>query len=93
MGITHIAFNFSPWGEGCDGVDNNNINRARAHNHVANLESLLSGIWLRDQQIFGVNPKVFSIYRIKRVLCIDKGAGPPRLLGFGDHLQGECGFT
>ena len=86
--ISHVPFDLGSGGQGGDRVDYHYIHRAGTHHHVADLQRLFAGIWLAHQQVVYIDSQLFGIDGIKRVLCIDEGAGAADLLGFGDDLQG-----
>ena len=91
--IAHFAFDFRARNEGCHRVDDENINRAGAHQRIGNFQPLLSCIGLRDQQVLEIDPKLFGIDRIERMLGIDKAADAALLLGLGDRVQSQCCFA
>ena len=68
-------------------VYNHHVYRAGAHNHVADLQSLLARIRLRDQHVVRIYTQGLRIDRIERVLRVDEGTGAACFLGFRDHLQ------
>ena len=55
----------------------------------ADLERLLAGVGLRDQEIVEVDAELAGIGRIERMLGIDEGADAALLLGLGDGVQGQ----
>ena len=87
VAVAHLALELGARHQGSDQIDDQNIDRARADERVGNLERLLAGIGLGDQQIVDIDPELAGIGRIERVLGIDKGAGPAAALRFGDHMQ------
>ncbi|MNM70341.1 hypothetical protein D3C81_819680 [compost metagenome] len=93
MGIPHLAFNFRLRRQGGHRVDDDDVDRVGAHQHVADLQRLFTGIRLGDQQVVDVDAQLGGIDGIQRVLRIDEGTGLAFLLGFRDHLQGKSGFT
>ena len=93
QGIAHFAFKFSLRGQSGHGVDHDQIYRARAHETVHNLQCLLAGIGLGNQQILQIHAQVLRVLNVQCMLGIDEGAGAALLLHLGHHLQGECGFA
>src|ERR1700754_631996 len=64
-----------------------------APQRVGDLERLLAGVGLRDQEVVDVDAELAGIDRIERVLGIDKGADAALLLGFGDAMQRQGGLA
>ena len=93
MGIAHLAFELGPRHQRRHRVDDQHVDRAGAHQRVGDLERLLAGIGLRDQQLVDIDAELAGIGRVERMLGIDEGAGAARLLGLGDHVQGERGLA
>jgi hypothetical protein len=53
--FAHFAFDFSLGRERRDRVDDDHVHGAGAHQHVGDLERLLAGVRLRDQQVVDVD--------------------------------------
>src|SRR5699024_9329174 len=53
--ITHFPFDLSFGNEGGDGVDDDDVQRAGADEHVSDLQGLLPGVGLGDEQRVGVD--------------------------------------
>jgi hypothetical protein len=66
---------------------------ARAHQRVGDLERLLAGIGLGDQQVVDVDAELARIDRIERVLGVDEGADAALLLRFGEAVQRQRGLA
>ena len=58
VGITHLALYLRAGNKGRNGVDNDNIKGARAHESLGYLKSLLAVIRLRDKQSVNVNAEI-----------------------------------
>ena len=86
MRITHIAVNLGLGRQRCHAVYHNQVHGVRAHQCFGNFERLLAVIWLRNQQVFGINPKLFSVAWVQRVLGIDKGGRTALLLDLGNSV-------
>ena len=71
-------------------IDDQNVDRAGAHQRIDDLQRLLAGIRLRNQQVFQIDAKLAGIDRIKRMFGIDKGADAALLLGFGNRYAGPA---
>src|SRR5450759_3562992 len=66
---------------------------AATHQRIRDFESLLAGIWLRNQKILEIDPKLARVDRIERVLGVDEGADAALFLGLGDDMQGQGGLA
>ncbi|MNN27166.1 hypothetical protein D3C81_1406930 [compost metagenome] len=93
MGVTHLALDFRLGHQRRHGVDDDHIDRIGAHQHVGDLQGLLAGVRLRDQQVVDIDTELGGVVRVQRVLGIDKGAGGAQLLCLGDHRQGQGGLA
>ena len=65
------------------------VERARADQHVGDLERLLTRVGLGDQQLVDVDADRRRVDRVHRVLGVDVGAHAAVALGLGDHVHGE----
>ena len=63
-----------------------------ADQHVGDLERLLAGVGLGDQQVVHVDPDGPGVHRVHGVLGIDVGADPTVALRLGHHVHGEGGL-
>ena len=90
MGVTHLALEFGPRHQCGDRVDHQYIDRAGTNQRIGDLERLLAGIRLRNQQIVNIDTKLAGINRIERMLGIDKGAVAAFLLRLGDGMKCQC---
>ncbi len=91
--IAHLTFKFGARDKGSNRIDDQNINRARTHQRVSDFKGLFTGIGLGNQEFVGIHTKLAGISRVKRVFGIDKRTGPAKLLGFGNRVQRQRGFT
>ena len=89
MGVAHLAFELRPGDEGGNRIHHQHVDRARTHQGVGNLQRLLAGVRLGDQQLLHVHAELLGIGRVERVLRIDEGAGTAGLLRLRDHMQGQ----
>ena len=93
MAVAHLALDLGAGHHGGNRVHNDGINGTGAHQRLADLHGLLTGIGLADQQVVDVHTKRLGIHRVQRVLHIDEGNIAALLLGFGQNVQGQCGLT
>ena len=57
------------------------------------LQRLLRGIRLGDEEFCQINPKVAGVGSVHRVLGIDIGSSPTRLLGLRHDVLSQCGLA
>ena len=93
MRIAHFTFQLSPRDKSGHRINHQNINRARTHQCIGDLERLLARIGLGNQEIININAQLFGIGRIQRMLGINNRTGAPGLLRFSNNMQSQCGFT
>ena len=93
VGIAHLAFELGLGHQRGDAVDHHEVDRERAHQRVGDLERLLAGVGLRDQQLVDVDPELPGVAGVERVLGVDERAGAAGLLRLGDAVQGERGLA
>ena len=93
MSVTHFTINFRFRHQSRYGVNYNDIYCTTANKSFRNLKSLFSIIWLRNQQIIDIYPQVASIYRIHRMLRINKCCNATLFLSFCYSMKSYCCFT
>ena len=91
--VAHLALDLGLRHERRDRVDDDDVDRARAHQHVGDLERLLAGVRLRDQQVVDVDAELLGVVRVERVLGVDEGGDAAELLRLGDDLQRQRGLA
>ena len=67
--------------------------RAGADQHVGDLERLLAGVGLADQQRVDVDAEGLGVLGVERVLGVDERRDAAGLLRVGDRVQGERGLA
>ena len=87
MAVAHLALDLGPRHQRRDRIDHQYVDRVRSHQGVDDLERLLAGVGLRDDQLVDVDAKLLGVDRVERVLGIDEGGGTAALLRLGDHVQ------
>lgn len=60
VAVAHLALDLGARHEGRHGVDDDDVDGARADQHVGDLERLLTGVGLRHEQGVGVDPEPSS---------------------------------
>ena len=93
MALAHFTFDFGLGHQSGDRVDDHEINRAGADQDLDDLERLLTGIRLGDQQVLDVHAQLLGVLDVERVLRVDVGGYPAHLLDVGGEMEGESGFT
>ena len=70
-------------------VDDDDVDGVAADERVADLERLLAGVRLRDQQLGDVDAAGLGVVLVERVLDVDVGGDAAGLLRRGDDVVGE----
>ena len=65
------------------------VPRAGADQHVGDLERLLTGVGLGDQQRVGVDAEGLGVVGVERVLGVDEGDDAAGRLGAGHRVEGD----
>ena len=89
VAVAHLALDLGAGHERCHRVDDDQVERAGADQHVRDLERLLTGVGLRDQERVGVHPERLGVVGVERVLGVDERHDPARPLGVGHRVQGD----
>ena len=63
------------------------VDRAGADQRLGDLQRLLAGVRLRDQQLFEVDAEPAGVDRVEGVLGVDDRGHAAQLLGLGDDVQ------
>ena len=93
MCVAHLPFDFGPGGQCGDRVDDQDVERPGADQHVGDLECLLTCIRLRNQQIVDVDADGLGVDRVHGVLGVDVGADATVALRLGHHMHGQGRLT
>ncbi len=91
--VAHLAFDLGLGHERRDRIDDDDVDAARAHQHVGDFQRLLAGVRLRDQQVADVDAELARVDRIERVFGVDVGGDAARLLHLRDDLQAQRGLA
>jgi hypothetical protein len=89
VAVTHLALDLGAGHERRDGVDDDDVERAGAHQHVGDLERLLPGVGLRHEQGVGVDAELLGVVGVEGVLGVDERRDAAGGLGVGDRVQGH----
>ena len=87
MGVTHLTFDFCFRHQCCYGVNDNDIHRTGAHQHVGDFQRLLTRVWLGNVEIIDIDTQFTGVLWIQSVFRIDKGTGSALPLGLGDNTE------
>ena len=91
--VAHLAFDFRLGHQRRHRIDDDDVDAARTHQHVGDLQPLLAGVGLRNQQIADVDAELAGVDGIERVLGVDVGGRAAGLLHLRDHLQAQRGLA
>src|SRR5206468_7891169 len=91
--IAHVALDLRARDQGSNRIDDQHVERARAHQRVGDLERLLAVVGLRDEEVLGLDAELARVAHVERVLRVDEGADAAALLALGDELERERGLT
>ena len=91
--VAHVAVELGPRHERGDRVDHDDVDRVRADQRLGDLERLLAGVGLRDQQLVDVDAELLGVDGVERVLGVDEGRVAAHALGLRDDVEGERGLA
>ena len=87
--VAHLALDLGLRRERGDRVDRDDRQRARADEELGDLERLLAGVGLRDEQLVDVDADPLGVDGVHRVLGVDEGADAAAALRLGDDVVDE----
>src|SRR5579875_3136463 len=87
VAVPHLALDLRPRHERGDRVDDDDVDGSRADEHVGDLQRLLPGVRLGDEQRVGVHAELLGVLGVERVLGVDERGDPPGLLRVRDGMQ------
>ena len=93
MGVAHLALDLGPGGQGGHRVDDHHVERPGADQHVGDLESLLTGVGLGDQELVHVDADGSGVGWVHGVFGVDVGTDTAVALCFGHHVGGQRGLA
>src|SRR5207237_5792615 len=73
--VAHLALDFLTRHQSRDGVDDDDVDGARAHERVGDLERLLTVVGLRDEEVVRADAARPRPGRVERVLRVDERGG------------------
>ena len=72
VAVAHLAFDFGLGDEGGDRVDDDDVDGVGADQQLADLQRLLAGVGLRDEQVVEVHAQPLGPGGVERVLGVDE---------------------
>ena len=87
--IAHLALDLGLRRERGDRVDHHHVDRARAHQHVGDLQRLFAGVGLGHQQVIDLDSQLFRVHGIERMLGVHECGGAAVGLCRGDDRESE----
>ena len=88
--VAHLALDLGPRHERRDGVDDDAVDAAGADERLGDLERLLAGVRLADEQLVDVDAAGPGVARIEGVLDVDEGDDAAARLGLGDDVLADA---
>ena len=93
VAVAHLAFDFGLGHECRDGVDDDDVEGPGADEHIGDLERLLTGVRLGDEELIGVDAELLRILRVEGVLSIDEPGDSAGLLCVCDGVESHGRLT
>ncbi len=93
MALAHLALKLRGRHKRGHRIDHDNIDGVGLDQHLGDIQRLLAGVRLTDQQAADIDAKLLGPRRIQRVFGIDKGRHAAKPLGAGDGVQGQRGLA
>lgn len=91
--VADFSLDLGTRGQRGDGVDDDGIDGAGTHEHVNDLERLLTRIGLGNEHLVDIHADARGIRGIERVLGIDKCHNATHCLGLGQDLERKRRLT
>ena len=93
MAVAHLALDLGARHQSGDRIDDQDVDRVGADQSVGDLQRLLAGVGLRDDQIVDVDAELAGVDRVERMLGVDEGGDAAGLLRLGDRVQRQRGLA
>ena len=87
--VAHLAFDLGPRHERGDGVDDDAVDAAGADERLGDLERLLAGVRLADEQLVDVDAAGAGVARVEGVLDVDEGDDAAAGLRLGEDVLAD----
>jgi hypothetical protein len=89
VAVAHLALDLGLGHQCRDRVDDQQVDGTGPDQHVGDLQRLLSGVGLGDEQRVGVDAELLSVFGVERVLGVDERGDAASALGVGHRVQGD----
>ena len=93
VSVAHVAFEFCPGHESGDAVHDDNVHGAAAHEVLHDLQRLLAGVRLRDEERVHLHAALCGVGGVQCVLSVYVGGGAAATLRFRDDVAAERGLS
>jgi hypothetical protein len=93
VAVAHLALDLGAGHERGHRVDDDDVERAGADEHVGDLQRLLPRVGLGDEQRVGVDAQRLGVLRVERVLGVDERRDAPGGLRVGHRVQRHRGLA
>ena len=93
MTVPHLPLDLRARHESGHRVDHQDVDRARFDEHVGDLQRLLTGVRLRDDEIVRVHAELARVLRVQCVLRVDERSDATGRLGVGHGVERHGGLT
>jgi len=91
--IAHLALELCLGDQGRHRIDDQDVDGPGAHQHLGDLQPLLAGVRLGQEQVVGADPQLAGVAHVHGVLRVDVAADAALLLGLGHHVEAEGGLA
>ena len=92
-GVADLTFQLTAGDQGGDRVDDHDVHGAGADKRLTDVERLLAGVRLGNQQLVNIHAQSPRIGGFQRVLHIDVSGGAALLLGGSNHMERQSRLT
>ena len=93
MAVAHFAVDFGLGHQCCYGVNDDDIHSAAVYQGIHDIQRLLAGVRLGNQQLVNIYAEFFGIDGVKRMLSVNECRDTAVLLSLSNHVEGNGGFT
>ena len=93
VGVTHLAFDFCARHECRNGVDDDEVDGPRTHEHVGDFEGLFTRVGLRDEKLVDVDTERLGVFGVESVFRVDERGDAATRLNVGDGVKCEGRLT
>ena len=91
--VAHFTVDFGLGHEGSYRVDDDDVDGTGTYEGFGDVQGLLTGVGLRDEERLDIDAQLAGVHGIKGVFGVDEGGYTAKLLGFGNGVEGEGSLT